>query len=109
MKNNFLRPFPAFHPYKEYIIAAFIMLASYLTYFVIVPKFYLSGYFKRFRLSAASLVIVLTFFELFILYRDLQLFKPIVIEYLNTFYIQTVFFIIIRNSCVLVLFFLWKI
>lgn len=107
--NNNLRPFPAVHLYKEYVIAAVILVASYLVYFFLTPKYYLAGYLDRFVMSVVVLVLALNIFEFTLLRNDLLLWKTAFPrEYYEPHYLQMFLLVMVRNICILGFFFLLR-
>lgn len=108
VRNNVVRPFPALHPYKEWVIVILLMVSCYLTYWFVVPRYYLSGFWKKFYVSFFLLVTLLTLAEFFLLYVDFKMFVPIVHSYVKLYYGRWIFGMLIRNTCLLMLFFILR-
>ena len=108
VRNNVVRPFPTLHPYKEWVIALLLMGSCYLTYFFIVPRYYLSGYWQKFYVSFFLLATLLTIAEFFLLYVDFKMFVPIVHSYVKLYYGRWIFGMFIRDICLLMLFFILR-
>ncbi len=106
--NNILRNFPAVDQYKEYLIALMIMISSYINYFILVPRYYIPGYFAKFNTFFLLLILCLTSFEVAILYEDFQIVKQIIVTNPSRYGLQNILLITLRNFCILSLFFILK-
>ena len=105
---NFFRPYPFYHPYKELVIGAVIMAACYATYFWTVPKFYLNGFTKKFFLVSLAGCLLLAVFEMGFLWNDIMPFAKQRPDLLTIDMLQMFVMILLRNGCLLGLFFILK-
>ncbi len=105
---NFFRPYPFYHPYKEWVIGAVIMAACYATYFWTVPKFYLNGFTKKFFLVSLAGCLLLTVFEMAFLWNDIMPFAKQRPDLLTIYMLQMFVMILLRNGCLFGLFFILK-
>lgn len=105
--NSFLRPFPFYHQYKEWIIGFALMGVCYLNYFILTPRIYLTGFVKRYWIIFLSLNLIFTALEFLLLSSDLQaLIVPS--NYHRLLIIQSFALAFIRNGGIIGLFFLLK-
>lgn len=105
--NSFLRPFPFYHQYKEWIIGFALMGVCYLNYFILTPRIYLTGFVKRYWIIFLSLNLIFTALEFLLLSSDLQaLIVPN--NYHRLLIIQSFALAFIRNGGIIGLFFLLK-
>lgn len=108
--NSFLRPFPHNAGYKEFLSIIIIVIAIYTNYLYLIPKF-----FNSFRLSEYFFFAAITIFTAGI--GEFLLLKPNIIECypdsltpetLNHVFRTTIFFLIIRDFCFLLFFFILR-
>lgn len=106
--NSFLRPYPFYHPYKEWIIGLILMSFCYFNYFILIPRLYLTGFFKKYWIIFLSICLLFTGLEFLLLFPDFRLIKPSNFYYFNRIVIQSFSLVFIRNGGILSLFFLLK-
>lgn len=106
--NSFLRPYPFYHPYKEWIIGLILMSFCYFNYFILIPRLYLTGFFKKYWIIFLSICLFFTGLEFLLLFPDFRLIKPSNFYYFNRIVIQSFSLVFIRNGGILSLFFLLK-
>ncbi len=105
---NFFRPYPFYHPYKEWVLGFLIMAACYATYFWTVPRFYLNGYTKKFFLVSLAGCLLLTAFEMGFLWNDIMPFAKQRPDLRSIYMLQMFVMILLRDGCLVGLFFILK-
>lgn len=106
--NSFLRPYPFFHPYKEWIVGLILMSFCYINYFVLIPRLYLTGFTKKYWIVFLISILFSTFLEFLLITPDLILFKPSLTNFFNRVFVQSLLLVFIRNGGMMGLFFLLK-
>ncbi|MBR4136655.1 MAG: LytTR family transcriptional regulator [Bacteroidales bacterium] len=105
---NFFRPYPFYHPYKEWIIGIVIMAACYATYFWTVPRFYLNGFTIKFFIVSFVGCLLLTAFEMGFLWNDIMPIAKRRPSLLTVYLLQMFVMILLRDCCLVGFFFILR-
>lgn len=109
IQGNWLRPYAAYHPYKEWIIGTFILVGCYLVYGWIVPRYYVNGFFLKCFFALAFVWIIICLTELMLIQADMEQLKAVFpARYYMRHLPERYLLVCLRNASLLAVFFLLR-
>lgn len=98
--NSHLRPGAnQFHLWKEYVVVGALILSVYVSYFVLIPKLYLKGYFIGFVAASLGVILSCGLLEILLLRPDIEsCAKETIPKDIFTQYMFTLFFLCTLRS-----------
>jgi len=109
IQGNWLRPYAAFHPYKEWIIGILILVGCYLVYGWIVPRYYVNGFFLKCFFVITLVWLTLCVAELLLIQTDVERFMSVLpSKYYFRRLVKMYLLVCLRNAAFLAVFFLLR-